>query len=621
MKRINRALGILLVALIAVSAFSQTSTDGSGHTFGWKGNDFLLDGKPFVIRSGEMHYPRVPRIYWRDRFKKARAMGLNVITTYVFWNLHEPSPGKFDFTGDLDIAEFIREAGQEGLYVIVRPGPYICSEWDFGGFPAWLLKTPDIKVRSADKRFIDAAASYMKAVGKQLAPLQITHGGNIIMAQVENEYGSFGSDHDYMNAVKKMMLDAGFDVQLFTADGGSEKMLDGGGLPGLPQVVNFGAGDNIKDEFKVFDRKFPKSPRMSGEYWVGWFDQWGEKHNVLPPWGGNDKRKPAEVPAEGVEYFLSNNTSFNLYMFHGGTSFGFMPGANFNSKMPLQPDTTSYDYGGPLDEAGRPNDKFYALRDVIQKHFPNEKFPTLPAPLPMIEVPAFELTETAAIDPLLTRAVRSDEPPTMESLDQSYGFLLYRMPVEASVSGRLGFGEIRDYAVLTQGQARLGALDRRLNHKSLDVKLEAGKPLDILVENMGRINFGARLVDDRKGIVGPVTFDGKQLTGWQTYSLPMNDLSALKFSKRPLSGPAFYRASFTLKTTGDTFLDTSSWEKGHVWVNGHHLGRFWRIGPQQTLYVPAAWLRKGKNEIIVLDVGTPQRAVIRGVRDQIFGNQ
>jgi beta-galactosidase len=617
----KRTLLIALVLLVACSTFGQSTAKTAGRSFGWKGNDFLLDGKPFLIRSGEMHYPRIPRMYWRDRFKKARAMGLNVITTYVFWNLHEPTPGKFDFTGNLDIAEFIREAGQEGLYVILRPGPYICSEWDFGGFPAWLLKTSDIKVRSSDKRFLDAAARYMNAVGKQLSSLQITHGGNIIMAQVENEYGSFGNDHDYMNAVRKMIVDAGFDVQLFTADGGSARMMDGGGLTGLPQVINFGAGDKIADEFREFDKRYPDMPRMSGEYWVGWFDQWGEKHNVLPPWGGNDKRIPAEVPAEGVEDMLSHNTSFNLYMFHGGTSFGFMPGANFNSKMPLQPDTTSYDYGSPLDEAGRPNDKFFALRNVIQKHFPNEKFPPLPASPPTIEIPGFEFTETSSIDPLLTHPVVSDDPPNMESLDQSYGFVLYRKQVERPISGKLAFGEVRDYAVLTQGSNRIGKLDRRLNERSLAVKLEQGKPLDILIENMGRINFGARLVDDRKGIFGKATLEGAVLTGWETFSLPMNDLSALKFSRVTGNGPAFYRASFDLSSVGDTFFDMSSWEKGHVWINGHHLGRYWKIGPQQTLYVPAGWLRKGKNTVIVFEVGTPRKATVRGVKDQIFGNQ
>jgi beta-galactosidase len=601
---------VVFVIVLFVS-FSHSSSAQAKHAFGWKGENFLLDSKPFIIRSGEMHYPRVPREYWRDRFKKAKAMGLNTITTYVFWNLHEPTPGKFDFTGNLDVAEFVREAGQEGLYVIVRPGPYICTEWDFGGFPSWLLKTPDMKVRSSDQRFLEAAARYMKEVGKLLAPLQINHGGNIIMTQVENEYGSFGKDHDYMRAVEKIIRDAGFDNQLYTADGSADYMLIGGTLPDIPSVINFGADDTIAGEFENFAKFRKEVPRMSGEFWIGWFDHWGEKRHTVAP----------EVPAKGVDWMLTNGISFSLYMFHGGTSFGFMAGANSSKEMPIEPDTSSYDYDSPLDEAGRPTKKFFALRDVIQKHFPGEKFPGLPAENPMIEIPNFELKETTGIEQLVKRPTKSKEPLTMESLDQSYGFVLYRKAIDKAVSGRLTFGEIRDYAVISQGGKVLGTLDRRLKQNSLDVKLEGGKPLDILVENMGRINFGGRLVDDRKGIIGEVKLDDSTLTDWEVYSLPMTDLNSLRFSRKQQNSPVFYRGSFELKSVGDSFMDTSSWEKGHVWINGHHLGRFWKIGPQQTLYVPASWLQKGRNDVIVLDVGRPAKTSLQGVKDQIFGNQ
>ena len=605
----------ILLAILAGTAFAQPK-----HTFDWKGTSFLLDGKPFTIRSGEMHYPRIPRAYWRDRFKKARAMGLNTITTYVFWNLHEPTPGKFDFTGNLDVAEFVRQAAQEGLWVIVRPGPYICTEWDFGGFPSWLLKTPDMKVRSGDKRFLDASDRYMKAVGRELAPLQITRGGKVIMVQIENEYGSFGADHEYMAAIGEQIKNAGFDVTLFTSDGPGAKNLDGGSLPDVLSVINFGAAEGIEKEFTEFNRRWPERPKMVGEYWTGWFDHWGEKHHLLPPWGGNDKRKPADVPAEGVDWMLSNNTSFNLYMFHGGTTFGFMAGANSTAQMPIQPDTSSYDYGSPLDEAGRPVDKFFSIRDVIKKHFPNEVFPPLPPAQPMIEIPAFELNEYATLDVLLKNPIRSNEPPTMESLDQSYGFLLYRKKIENAFKGKLSFGEIRDYALVTQGARRIGVLDRRLKQNSLDADLAAGQNLDILVENMGRINFGPRLVDDRKGIMGKVMLADKELAGWDVFKLPMTDLSALRFLRTKDTNSMFSRGSFQLTSVGDTFLDMSGWEKGNVWVNGHHLGRFWKIGPQQTLFVPGVWLRKGKNEVIVMDVGNSQTKTIRGVKDLIFAN-
>jgi len=620
LSNITRTLRSKWGVLFFIFAVSITALPQPRETFGWKGNSFLLNGKPFTIRSGEMHYPRVPRAYWRDRFKKARAMGLNTITTYVFWNLHEPVPGKFDFTGNLDVAEFVREAGEEGLYVIVRPGPYICTEWDFGGFPSWLLKNPDIKVRGTDPVFLAASAKYMQQVGKQLAPLQITRGGNIIMAQVENEYGSFAANHAYMSAVRDQITTAGFDVTLFTSDGPGAKNLDGGTLPNDLAVINFGAGDNVADQFKEFDKRWPDRPRMVGEYWVGWFDHWGETHHPLPPWGGNEKRVQHEVPAEGIEWMLSNNTSFNVYMFHGGTTWGFMAGANSSRDMPIQPDTSSYDYGSPLDEAGRPNAKFFALRDVIQKHFPNEKFPPLPPAQPMIEISAFELKEYATLDSLLKKSVKADEPPTMESLDQAYGFLLYRKKIGAAAKGKLSFGEIRDYAVVSQGDKRLGALDRRLKQNSLEIDIAAGKPLDVLVENMGRINFGPRLIDDRKGIMGKVKLGDQELSGWDVFRLPMADLSPLRFKKQPEANTVFYRGSLDLSSVGDTFLDMSTWEKGHVWVNGHHLGRFWKIGPQQTLFVPGTWLKKGNNQVVVLDVGTPKSTSLRGVKDLIFAN-
>lgn len=612
---IGKCVGTYLVAVLLLAGVTY-----SQHTFGWKGRDFTLDGKPFVIRSGEIHYPRVPRAYWRDWFKKARAMGLNTITTYVFWNLHEPTQGKFDFTGNLDVAEFVREAGREGLYVIVRPGPYICTEWDFGGLPSWLLKISDIKVRSSDDRFLKASDRYMKEVGKRLAPLEIAKGGNVIMTQVENEYGSFGSDHVYMNAVKDQIRKAGFTGLLFTSDGPGAKNLDGGSVRGVLSVVNFGAGDVPADQFKELDRRQPDAPRMVGEYWTGWFDHWGEPHHLLPPWGGNDKRNPAEVPAEGVDWFLSNNTSFNLYMFHGGTTFGFMAGANSSRDMPIQPDTSSYDYGSPLDEAGRPTDKFFAIRDVIQRHFKNEKFPELPPANSMIEIPRFELKETASIQMLLRQPVTSNVPLTFEALDQAYGFVLYRRQMQEAVAGELSIGDARDYAVVSQGDKVLGKLDRRLKQNSLKVSLDAGKPIDILVENMGRINFGSKMVDDRKGILGKVTLNGHELFEWEVFSLPMTDIKRLRFSEINAAPPAFYRGSFRLNEVGDTFLDTSSWEKGHVWINGHHLGRFWKIGPQQSLFVPGPWLKKGLNEVVVFEVGTPASKILRSTSNPIFTN-
>ena len=586
--------------------FPAGTAQPSSHTFGYKGEHFLLDGEPFLIISGEMHYPRVPRPYWRDRMRKMRALGLNTLCTYVFWNMHEPEPGKFDFAGDLDVGAYIRAAQEEGLWVIVRPGPYICTEWDFGGLPSWLLSTPGLKVRTTDPRFLGAAGRYLKRVGEQLAPLQITRGGPIIMAQVENEYGSFGHDPEYKSAIRKAIRDAGFEITLYTSDGSDKTELQGGSFPDLPAAINFGQG-NAEEEFARFAKSRQGVTRMCGEYWDGWFDHWGERHHTTTPEGA----------AQEVDWMLARGISLNLYMVHGGTSWGFMSGANFDRTY--QPDISSYDYDAPLDEAGRPTKKFFLIRQAIERYLPaGKKLPELPAALPVIEIPPFELKEAAGLADLLGEPVTSEQPQTMETLGQSYGFALYRNRVARAVKGLLEIDECRDYAVVLQGARRLGVLDRRLKQQSLEVQLEAGEPLDILVENMGRINYGPRFWDDRKGIVGQIRLAGTVLTGWENYTLPMTNLSALRFSDSHMSRPAFLRGLFELSSLGDTFLDMRGWGKGYVWVNGHNLGRYWKIGPQQCLFLPAPWLNEGINQVIVLDLETSDHRTLRGVKDPIW---
>lgn len=610
MQKIKLILLIVLLALTLLqSASAQQASSTSAktvHTFGWQGEHFLLDGKPFQIIAGDMHYQRVPRQYWRDRMKKMKAMGLNTLTTYIFWNLHEPKPGQFDFTGNLDLAAYIHTAQEEGLWVIVRPGPYVCSEWEFGGFPPWLLATPDMKVRSADPRFLKAAKNYIKQVGQQLAPLQITRGGPIIMVQVENEYGSFGNDKVYLNAVRRMVSEAGFDVTLFTSDGDPNK-LAGGTLPDVLAVINFGAGDSAEKKFAIFDKFRQHVPRMCGEFWVGWFDAWGEQHHTVP----------AQKAADGLDWMLSRGISVNLYMFHGGSTFGFMNGANKYDTY--QPIISSYDYDSPLDEAGRPTEKFFALRDVIKKYLPaGTALPELPAPLPMIEIPRFELRESASLFSALGRPVRAVRPRPMEAVGQNYGFILYRKKLGRATKGTLEITEARDYALVYQGDRKLGVLDRRLKQNSLEVELSTTAPLDILVENMGRVNFGPNMVTDRKGITEKVALGGEELTGWEIYPLSLADLSRLKFSTEHKSGPAFYHGAFKLTSIGDTYLDMHGWGKGCVWVNGHNLGRYWRIGPQQSLFVPSGWLKKGRNEIVVLDLEEGRDRSVRGIKELVF---
>lgn len=599
------AIATCALVLLLLVAPQLNAKAAPGHSIRIGHGQFIVDGRPFQIISGEMHYTRIPRAYWRDRLRKARAMGLNTISTYIFWNLHEPKPGIYDFRGQLDVAEFVREAQQEGLYVIVRAGPYVCSEWDLGGLPAWLLADPKMKLRSRDESFLRPAAKWMGRLGRELAPLQITHGGPIIAVQVENEYGSFGSDHVYMSRIRDMIRDAGFrDVILYTADGATE--LPGGTLPDLPAVVNFGPGE-ARSAFAALKAFRPDGPFMNGEYWDGWFDHWGAPHHVT------DMKQQVQE----LDWMLSQGYSVNLYMFEGGTSFGFMAGANY--ERAYEPDTTSYDYDAPLDEAGRPTKKYFSFRDVILRHLHNSKVPPVPDPMHVIAVPKFPLAESASLWTNLSHGTGSEQPKTMESLGQSYGYILYRTRVKGPAKGELVIDSVRDYADIFVNQRLLGTLDRRLSQDRLKIAVgSAENTLDILVENTGRINFGPKLRNDRQGITHSVSFAGRELTGWQIFPLPMRDPASLQFASGVVNGPGFYRGFFDVDAVGDTFLDTRGLGKGAVWVNGHNLGRFWNIGPQQTLYLPGAWLRKGRNEVIVFEMDSRRSPSIEGLREPIL---
>jgi len=585
LKQISRQFA--LIAFLGVAG-ALCAAQQAPHSFRAEGGKFLLDGKPFRIISGEMHYPRIPREYWRARFKMAKAMGLNTITTYVFWNEHELRPGEYDFTGQRDVAEFIREARSEGLYVILRPGPYVCAEWEWGGYPAWLLKDHDIVVRSSDPKFMSPAERWLARLGKELGPLQIGNGGPIIAVQVENEYGSFGDDHAYMEQIHQTLLDAGFDkAMLYTADGADQ--LTKGSLPELPAVINFGPGDAKKDFAKLHQVR-PGGPFMNGEYWAGWFDHWGEKHHTTD----------AKQQADELDWILSQGYSISIYMFHGGTSFGWMNGANSNGKN-YEPDVTSYDYDAPLDESGRPAAKYALFRDVIAKNTG-----ITPPPIPAVDAPVavkpMEFHRSASLWENLPAGVHSDSTLTMEDLDQAYGYILYRTTIPEPLHGNLVLDELHDYARIYLNGEQVGTLDRRLgqNHLELDVKSTHTR-LDILVENTGRVNFTTVIRGERKGITKQATLAGKPLTDWLIYSLPMNAVEKLPFTTGDCTGACFYRGNLQLGQIGDTFLDTSNFVKGFVWVNGHALGRIWDVGPQKTLYLPGPWLRKGANDVIVFD--------------------
>lgn len=616
MRNLRLPIAVLLsVVAMTSAAFSVAPVPH----FDIEGAEFKLDGRPFVIRSGEMHYPRIPRAAWRDRLRMARAMGLNTITTYAFWSQHEPEPGRWDFSGQNDLRAFVELAAEEGLNVVLRPGPYVCAEVDFGGFPAWLLRTPGLRVRSMDARYLAASARYFKRLAQEVGDLQSTRGGPILMLQLENEYGSFGRDHDYLRTVRAQLRQAGFDAPLFTSDGGDARLFDGGTLRDVPAVVNFdGSADDAKESIEALAAwhrgGHSQGPQMAGEYWAGWFDHWGEAHH----------RQSADEAAHVVDWMLSQGVSFNLYMFHGGTSFGWLAGANDSSAEPYAPDTTSYDYDAALDEAGRPTPKFLALREVIAKYV-KDPLPPIPAPPRPEALPPFALRPVGSVHALLetlSSGQRSRWIRPMEEFGQNYGYIVYRKQLTEPAKGTLELDDLHDQATVLANGRVIGRIDRRLGEKALHVDLPAGTELDLFVEAMGRVGYGPRLVEEHKGITRAVRLDKKELEDWMVFPLPLDDraLQRLKTADAafPKAEPGFWRGSLNLRQPADTFLDTRGWGKGQVWVNGHHLGRFWSIGPQQTLYVPSSWLRTGANEVLVLTTEAPTTNTMQGLADPVY---
>ena len=597
----------LVITLVVAVALPRALTQPTRLTAGAAG--FALDGRPLQILSGEMHYPRIPREYWRDRFRKARAMGLNTVSTYVFWNLHEPAPGRYDFAGQNDIAAFIRAAAAEGLHVIVRPGPYVCAEWDLGGYPAWLLADSGMVLRSTDTRFTKPAERWIARLGRELAPLLSAHGGPVIAVQVENEYGSFDKDKAYLTWHRDALVRAGFGhVLLYTADG--DVQLPNGTLPDLPAVVNFGTG-GAENAFKRLAAFRPNGPMMTGEYWAGWFDQWGRRHSTT-----NVERQARELA-----WMLERGYSVNLYMFHGGTTFGFMNGANIDNNRYF-PQTTSYDYDAALNESGRLTPKYFAFRDAIARHR-GTSLPPVPASEAPIAIPPFELSPVAPVWTLLDKGTSTDRPRSMESFGQSYGYILYRTTLPAAARGDLVIRDVRDYAQVYVNGTLAGTIDRRLNQDRLALDVPpAGARLDILVENSGRVNFNKPMREERKGITHAVRLNDTELTGWTVFTLPMLTppvpARAQAAAAGPFQGAGVYRGTFQITVTGDTFLDTRGWGKGTVWINGHHLGRFWDIGPQQTMYVPGPWLRAGRNEIVVFSLTRPARTTMAARTAPLF---
>jgi len=602
----KKNLLLILCLYFSLNGFSQQIK----HTFELGSSEFLLDGKPFQMISGEIHYPRVPREAWRERMKMAKAMGLNTIGTYVFWNLHEPQKGKFDFSGNNDIAEFVKIAKQEGLWVILRPSPYVCAEWEFGGYPYWLQTEKGLVVRSKESQYLEEYRKYINEVGKQLAPLQVNHGGNVLMVQVENEYGSYAADKEYLDINRKMFMDAGFDGLLYTCD--PESDIKGGYLPGLLPAIN---GQDNPQRVKAMIDKYHngKGPYFIAEWYPAWFDWWGAPHHIVP----------AEKYTGKLDSVLAAGISINMYMFHGGTTRAFMNGANYKDISPYEPQISSYDYDAPLNEAGNPTEKFRQFRAVIEKHLPKgESLPAIPAAKPAISVKPFKLTDKFNLFNLLPAGVSNEKPLTFEDLKQDYGYMMYRTKISGGRKGLLQVKQLRDFALVFVNQKRVGVLDRRTLLDSVELTLPKGEViLDIFVENMGRVNFGKYLLENKKGITEKVLFAGKEVKGWKMFSLPFNNISevtAKKPSQTTGEGPSVQKGVFNITKVGDTYLDMTDWGKGVVWLNGHNLGKYWAIGPQQTLYVPKEWLKIGKNEVTVLELLKPQQDVIKAVDTPIL---
>lgn len=623
-------LSLALMSSLSGGAFAALPSGmapmaDSKNTFTTGDKTFLLNGKPFVVKAAEIHYPRIPRQYWEHRIKMCKALGMNTICIYIFWNIHEQREGVFDFKGQNDVAEFCRLAKKNGMYVIVRPGPYVCAEWEMGGLPWWLLKKKDIRLREQDPYFMSCVDRFEKHVAEQLAPLTIQRGGPIIMVQVENEYGSYGENKAYISQIRDTLRkywDTKSDnttpsqqTTLFQCDWNSN--FEKNGLDDLTWTMNFGTGAKIDDQFRRLRELRPNAPLMCSEFWSGWFDKWGARHET----------RPAKDMVAGIDEMLSKGISFSLYMTHGGTSFGHWAGANSPG---FAPDVTSYDYDAPINEYGEPTEKYWLLRKTLQK-YSDKKLPAVPGKAAdIISIPKMTLQNAAPIYMGVDSIAESRDVQTFEEMNMGYGSMIYNTKLPEIADGSMLHINGHDYVQVFINGNYIGKIDRVKNERSLPLPAtRKGDQLTMLVEGMGRINFG-RAIKDFKGLVDDVTLtakvDGDELTwnlkdwrmrriadDYQTahraITTPRNDIA---LSDNTPSKIGYYRATFRLSKTGDTFLNMETWGKGQVYVNGHALGRFWSIGPQQTLYCPGCWLKKGENEIVVLDVVGPKQPVVWG---------
>ncbi|MER7512681.1 beta-galactosidase family protein [Streptomyces lavendulae] len=575
------------------------ATSGAPATLTHTGGAFLRAGRPHRVLSGSLHYFRVHPGQWADRLERVAALGLNTVDTYVPWNFHERTPGDLRFDGPRDLERFIGLAGRAGLDVIVRPGPYICAEWDNGGLPAWLTGTPGMRPRTSHPPFLAAVARWFDALIPRIAALQARHGGPVVAVQIENEYGSYGDHHAYLRWVRDALTGRGVTELLYTADGPTPLMLDGGTLPGELAAATFGSRPDAAAG--LLRSRRPDEPFFCAEFWNGWFDHWGEKHHA----------RPAADAAGSVAGILGAGGSLSLYMAHGGTNFGLWAGANHDGDR-IQATVTSYDSDAPVAEHGRLTPKFFALRETLAALGGADPTRPVPPDPPLLAPRTLPMTRGAALLEALRATgepVRAPAPLSFEELGQASGLVLYAAtPLLPPGTYELTVSGLHDRAQVFADGVPVAALDRETSSCAVE-GTGARIRLELLVENQGRINYGP-LLGQGKGILGGVRVDRRLVHGWTMHRLPLDEWTPADVAAAPALAPAsasgaaagFATARLTVDEPADTFVALPGSGKGFLWVNGFLLGRYWDVGPQRTLHLPRPPLRAGHNTLTVLEL-------------------
>lgn len=604
MKYMKRVIFVtMILCTVLVASYSQKGK----HNFRFDDTEFLLDGKPFRIISGEIHPARIPAEYWQHRIRMAKALGCNTICASIFWNYHETSEGIFDFeNGNRNLGQFIRICQEEEMFLILKTGPYTSDSWESGGIPQYLAGNNNVSLRSSDPVFMEAAERFIAEISAFLEPLQVSKGGPVIMIQIENNYGSFGNDRNYLTELKRIWQKNGIEIPAFTSNNATEEALGSGTLPGSAvglitggKQENFDMAAKINPGVPVFCSALETG---KGSYWGG---QWGQSDTLRL--------------LQDVRFLMDKGKSFNLCVIHGGTNFGYTAGANWGEKG-YEPHITSYDNDALVTEQGRPGPGYHALREMIGSYLPKgKKMPEIPDAPDAIELTPFFIQPFTSLWDNLPAPVTSIDPVTFDSTGQDHGFILYRTDLTDTTGGILAVHDIHDYATVFLNGIYIGYLDRREGVNTVEIPGHDGGSavIEILAEAMGRIDPTAKI--DKKGITDSVTLNGVRLKNWKIYNLPVDDKYVYNLrSSRTLNKPGiFFRGNFMLTREAgfkraDTYIDLSNFKKGIVWVNGHNIGKYWNIGPQKRLYCPASWLREGLNEVMVLDLHETQMRMITG---------